>query len=262
MGAGDFGGVIAARVGLGRVPRLVGSAEADHAEPRLLAAQRPQVRRRLMADVHVRVKVERQRRGTSQPPLRVLPLRQVRLVRLENAGLAPTLGEVGPARGARSRSGDLIDVIEPVRSDKVFAFAEVAPVRVEVNLPEDARRVAGIANGAHPRRPLPRQRVRLVQADAVLVGVLPQREVDPSRNADGCVCVSVGEPHAACREGVDRRGLDPASDTPERIPALLIGHEEEAVDLAGVAGPSRTPLPRGLPVAPRDGRPRSCPLGH
>ena len=222
-------GVIHAGVGFGRVPGLVRPTEAHPAAPGLVALVGLEVPLRALPDVDVRVVLEGQHRRARDVGLVGEPLLEVLPITLEESLALPHLRHVAHYRGARPRPADLVHVVEAVGIDQVLAFAQVAPVRVQVRLAEETGPVAEVPDGAHPGPNVLRHGIGDVVPHARVVRVLARRQRHPRRDADGCRGDAIGEAHPLRRDAVEVRRAHPVAAATHRIPALLVGHDEQDV---------------------------------
>ena len=259
-------GVVAARIRLGSIPGLVRAAEAHPAAPWLVGRVVAQVGRRLLPDVHVGIERQRQRGGSGHPRLVGVALAQVGPVGLIDPGLLPTIGEVGAAPRGRARPRDLVDMVKAPRPDQILTIAQITPLWMQMRLAEQARAIARVANRADPCRRVARQRVRLVPPHASVVRVPPRHQTRPRRDAHRRVRASVHEAHALGGHAVKRRRLHPTACAAQRVPPLLIRHQQQNVRppliLAATAG---LPSPRQIrhagsltPVATGQQAERAC----
>jgi hypothetical protein len=172
-------------VGLGRIPGLVGAAEADPTEPGLVPFVGGQVLRRALADVDIGVLLQRESAGTDDVGLVGETLAVVFPVVLPEAQIPPARGHVAEQAGAGTGAADLIHIVEPVGVHEILAFPQVAVVGVKVGLAEEAGTVACLLQGAHPvgaRRikPFP-----AVAPHARVVAIESSGQRKPRRDADG-----------------------------------------------------------------------------
>ncbi len=170
---GRVRGVEARMVRLRCVPGFVGTAEADHAEPRRVTWQLLDVLAGSSRDPRVVVEVQWQRRRPDDERIVGEALCEVTAERVGHACILPCRDQMTGRSQTTARPHSLVDDVEAERRDGSFLLAKI-PRSPQMELAEDAGRVSGSLQLGHPRGGALGHLHRPVGPQPVIVGVLPE----------------------------------------------------------------------------------------
>ena len=130
---------------------------------------------------------------------------------------------------AGSGSQRFVHVVDALLLQQMLHLAHVSVRCIQVCLAEETRPVPRVADARHPRGR--RQRRGHVVPHRGVMGAQTRCHRDACRHAYGRVSHTIREVNAFPGDAVHMRRFHPVRDAAQRVPPLLVGHDDEDIRL-------------------------------